>query len=368
MKPMDLLSPRAEAGPSLPRLDVVVEGLAAPSRLDWLATFAGLWIMTGLFIDAHQHLFLAVESFLNPWHMTMYSGAVFAAAVLGVTIWRNYPRAGSFWRAIPPGYSQSVVGVGVLLLGGALDFAWHATFGFEHQLDLLLSPPHLFLLTGLFFLITGPVRSALRRPDARNLIGQLPMLICLGLGFEIFQFVTQYGFYPEALMRDHPLAQPAFQRDQFVLSVFLFYRQALEIAIVIWQSLLLAAAALYLCVRKRLHFGALIVICVVEKLWIGGELSSDLMELLLVVLASIGAGVAGDLIVARLRPSARNANAFRLLAFVVPAAYFAAYFALAVPMFGGTWWDASFVFGSIAEAGLVGLCVSQLLLAGTQTA
>ena len=36
-------------------------------------------------------------------------------------------------------------------------------------------------------------------------------------------------------------------------------------------------------------------------------------------------------------------------------------------MFGGTWWDASFVFGSIAEAGLVGLCISQLFLAGSQT-
>ena len=53
--------------------------------------------------------------------------------------------------------------------------------------------------------------------------------------------------------------------------------------------------------------------------------------------------------------------------FVVPAAYFAAYFAFAVPLFGGTWWDASFVFGSIVEAGIVGVCVSQLLLAGSQT-
>jgi hypothetical protein len=362
----ELLSPRTQEAASLPRLDLTVEPSGGPTRLDWLVTVAALWIMTGLFIDAHQHLFLAVESFLNPWHMTMYSGAVFGAIVLGAEIARNYRRTGSFWKAIPAGYVQSVFGVAGLLLGGALDFVWHAVFGFEHQLDLLLSPPHLFLLTGLFFFITGPVRSALRRPDARNLVEQLPMLISLGLAFEILQFVTQYGFYPEALMRDHPLAQSAYQRDQFVLSVFLFYRQALEIAIVIWQSLLLAAAVLYLCVRRRLHFGALIVICVAAKLWIGGELSSDLLELLLVVLASIGAGLAGDFIVAKLRPSARNANAFRLLGFVVPAAYFAAYFALAVPMFGGTWWDASFVFGSIAEAGIVGLCISQLMLAGTQ--
>jgi hypothetical protein len=365
MNLVELLSPQTESRAALPRLERPVEPSSAPTALDWLVTVAALWIMTGLFIDAHQHLFLAVESFLNPWHMTMYSGAVFSAAVLGVAIARNYPGAGSFWKAIPTGYVQSVFGVAGLLLGGALDFAWHSVFGFEHQLDLLMSPPHLFLLAGLFFLITGPVRSALRRPDAPTLFQQLPMLICLGLAFEIIQFVTQYGFYPEALLRDHPLSQVAFQHEQFVLSVFLFYRQALEISIVVWQSLLLAAAVLYLCVRKRLAFGALIVICVVEKLWIGGELSSDLMELLLVILASAAAGLSGDVIVAKLRPGPRNPNAFRFLAFVVPAVYFAAYFALALPMFGGTWWDASWVFGSIAEAGIVGVCISQLFLAGS---
>ena len=368
MKLVDLLSSQREAAPSMPPVALVAERFGAPTRLDWLVTVAAVWITTGLFIDAHQHLFLAVESFLNPWHMTMYSGGLFAAAVLGLTIAQNYKRTASFWQAIPYGYVQSVFGVAALLLGGALDFVWHSIFGFEHQMDLLLSPPHLFLLTGLFFLITGPVRSALRRPDASNLVEQLPMLISLGLAFEIIQFVTQFGFYPEALMRDHPLPQTVYQSEQFVLSVFLFYRQALEMSIVIWQSVLLAAAVLYLAVRKRLYFGALIVICVVEKLWIGGELSRDLMELLLVVLASVAAGAVGDVLVTKLRPCARNANAFRLLGFVVPAAYFAAYFALAVPMFGGTWWDASFTFGSIAEAGIAGLCISQLLLAGSQTA
>jgi hypothetical protein len=364
MNLVELLSPQSEKRAAFPRLDRQVETSGAPTELDWLVTAAGVWIMSGLFIDAHQHLFLAVESFWNPWHLTMYSGAVFAAAVLAVAISRNYERNDSLWRAIPAGYVQSVFGVAGLLIGGALDVVWHSIFGFEHQLDLLMSPPHLFLLSGLFFLITGPVRSALGRPDAPTLLQQLPMLISLGLAFEIIQFVTQYGFYPEALMRDHPLSQIANQREQFVLSVFLFYRQALEISIVIWQSLLVAAAVLYLCVRKRLAFGAIMVICVAEKLWIGGELASGLTELLLVVLASLAAGLAGDVILKGLLPSARNPNALRLLGFVVPAAYFAAYFAFAIPMFGGTWWDASFVFGSIAEAGIVGLCVSQLLLAG----
>ena len=366
MEMRDSRSSRDEPERLDPRVDLPSDS-SAPSLLDWLVTLAAVWIMTGLFIDAHQHLFLAVESFLNPWHMTLYSGALFAAVVLGVTIAANYRRAGSFWKAIPFGYAQSVIGVAALLVGGALDALWHSIFGFEHQLDLLLSPPHLFLLSGLFFLITGPVRSGLGRADAKNLLEQLPMLVTLGLAFEILQFVTQYGFYPEALMRDHPLSQIEFHSEQFVLSVFLFYRQALEMAIVIWQSLLLAAAILYLCARKRLHFGALIIICVVVKLWIGGELSTDLREFLLVVLASISAGAIGDFLVAKLRPSLRNPNVFRLLGFIVPAAYFGAYFALAVPLFGGTWWDDSFLFGSIAEAGLAGLCVSQLFLAGSQS-
>ncbi|MBV8117564.1 MAG: hypothetical protein JOZ01_06275, partial [Candidatus Eremiobacteraeota bacterium] len=343
-----------------------MRGLASGTAgvLDWLITFAVTWTMTGLFIDAHEHLFETVETFLNPWHLTMYSGAVFAAAALAVATARNRRAGGSWWLAIPRGYRPSVIGVALLLLGGAVDSIWHAIFGFEHQLDLLLSPPHLVLLTGLFFLAVGPVRSGLARPPAARLIDQIPMLLSMGLAFEVIQFVMQIGFYPEALLRDRPLSQIVFAQEQFVLSVFLFYKQALEMMIVIWQSAMLAAAILYLAARTRLAFGALAIVCATEKLWVGGELSSDLPEFVLLILASIAAGLIGDLVVARFKPSLENANAFRLLGFVVPAAYLGAYFAFAVPMFGGTWWDASFLYGSIVLAGIVGICVSQLLIGG----
>ncbi len=108
--------------------------------------------MTGLFVDAHEHLFVAVDSFFNPWHVAMYSGGFFAGIVMIGAIAQNYRRTGSVREAIPDGYALSVFGVAGLLAGGAADFVWHAFFGFEHQLDLLLSPPHLFLLSGLFFL------------------------------------------------------------------------------------------------------------------------------------------------------------------------------------------------------------------------
>jgi len=337
----------------------------ADSALDWLMTLAAVWTMSGLFIDGHHHLFESVESFFNPWHVLMYSGGVFAIVVLLWTIWKNRRLGFPFWNAVPEGYQQSIVGVAFIIIGGAADLIWHAFFGFEHQLDLLVSPPHLVLLAALFFLVTGPVRSALVRADVPStLIAQLPMLICMGLALETLLFMTQIAFYPEALLRDHPLSQSVYHNDQFVLSAFLFYRQALEMITVIWQSVLLAAAVLYLVARTRLAAGALVVLCVAEKLWIAGDLSRDMLEFALVIASSIVAGIIGDILVARFRPALDSPNAFRALGFVVPAAYFGAYFVLAVPLFGGTWWNMTFVFGAIAEAGIAGLCLSQLFLAG----
>ena len=328
-------------------------------------TLAGIWTVSGLFIDGHHHLFESVESFFNPWHALMYSGGLFAIIVLLWTALKNQRTGHRFWYAVPEGYQQSMVGVAFIVIGGAADLIWHAFFGFEHQLDLLVSPPHLVLLTALFFVVTGPMRSALVRPDRpTTLLTQLPLLICTGLAAETILFMTQIAFYPEALMRDRPLSQIIYHNDQFVLSAFLFYRQALEMIIVIWQSVLLAASILYIAARFQTAAGAFIVLCVAEKLWIAGDLSRDLKEFLLVIIASVIAGAIGDLIAARMRPSLANANAFRVLGFVVPAAYFCAYFIAAVPFFGGTWWSMTFVFGAIAEAGIAGLCVAQLFLAG----
>ncbi len=336
--------------------------------LDWLMTFAGIWTISGLFIDGHHHLFESVESFFNPWHAIIYGGGFFGIVVLTWTALRNRRAGYPLWYAVPEGYQQSLVGVAFIIIGGIADMIWHAFFGFEHQLDLLVSPPHLVLLAALFFVVTGPVRSAFSRADRpATLLAQLPMLICMGLAAQTLQFMTQIAFYPEALMRDRPLSQIVYHNDQFVLSAFLFYRQSLEMIIVIWQSVLLAAIVLYVAARCRPAAGALIVLCVAEKLWIGADLSRDFKEFALVVSASAVAGAVGDIIVSRLRPSLERPNAFRLLGFIVPAAYFCAYFLIAVPIFGGTWWNMTFVFGAIVEAGIAGLCVSQLFLSGFST-
>ncbi len=98
------------------------------------------------------------------------------------------------------------------------------------------------------------------------------MLISLGLAIEIVQFVTQFGFYPEALLRDHPLSQVAFAREQFVLSVFLYYRQALELSIVlVAEPPARCRGACTLRFANGCTSARSIVLCVVVKLWVGAR-------------------------------------------------------------------------------------------------
>ena len=193
------------------------------------------------------------------------------------------------------------------------------------------------------------------------------MLICLGLAFEIVQFVTQYGFYPEALMRDHPLSQTAFpQRPVRAFSLPLLSSSAGNRDRHLAESLL-AAAVLYLscasgCTSARSSSSVSSRNC--------GSVASfpaTLTELLLIVLASIAAGLAGDFIVAKLRPSARNANAFRFLGLRRAGRVFRGILRAGRSDVRRNVVGREFCLRLDCRGGLVGLCTSQLLLAGTQT-
>ena len=54
-------------------------------------------------------------------------------------------------EAVPYGYGLALVALPLAALGGPGDFAWHAAYGFENQIDAPFSPTHqmLFLAGGL---------------------------------------------------------------------------------------------------------------------------------------------------------------------------------------------------------------------------
>jgi len=346
--------------------DRVRERPAPSLLLDWLMAIAGVGVVGGLYIDGHAHLFQPVESFFTPWHAMMYGGSVFAVAVFGVTIVRNMRAGYDLWHSVPPGYQQTLAALPLMFVGGALDMWWHSIYGFEQRLDTLVSPTHMILFVGMFFIFGGPLRAGLLRGTAaRSLIDQLPMLISLAMAIGVVQFVTQIAFYPEALMVDRPLSTHpgAYDENQLTIMVFTYYRQILGALVIIWQSLLLSGTMLYLALNVRLYAGALFTFAIFEKALLTGSISRWPSEMLLVTLCSALTGIVAEMLYAR-GVSCERPNTVRLFGAASPLAFYCAYFALAVPFFGGTWWDPSFLLGSIAYGGLSGLLVGQLYIGG----
>lgn len=124
------------------------------------------WIIAGLFLDGWSHQVDRPEDFFTPYHLLMYSG--FGAAVLfGIALGRREESSST-------GDRLTAVGVGLFAAGMVGDFAWHEIFGIEVDVEALLSPTHLLLMSGGLLLASAPARSALmwarssksRRPEA----------------------------------------------------------------------------------------------------------------------------------------------------------------------------------------------------------
>jgi hypothetical protein len=167
----------------------------ADGRFAWLVTGAHLWILTGLFLDGWFHINgPEFESFFTPWHGVLYSG-VLATIVVHVLEQRRH-------GGISPGYVPSLAGGLVVLTAGFLDGLWHTAFGVEADLNALLSPPHLLLITAGTLVFAGPLRAALRAPAGAA--GGLPTAISAAFVVTGLGFFTQYAspftqVYPASL-------------------------------------------------------------------------------------------------------------------------------------------------------------------------
>ena len=112
-----------------------------------------LWTVSGLYLDGWSHIADKPETFFTPWHGMLYSG--FLAGV----VWslREARRQGSV--AIDDRLSTA----GIIIFGAGMggDFLWHQLYGIEVDIEALVSPTHLLLMTGGILLASGPFRSAL---------------------------------------------------------------------------------------------------------------------------------------------------------------------------------------------------------------
>ena len=132
-----------------------------------------------------------------------------------------------------------------------------------------------------------------------------------------------------------------------------YVRQGFGAAGILIAATLLAGAVVFARRRGRLPFGAYTVLVAVPLI-----MATVLRDEYRFIPAAIGAGLLADLVV-RAWPPGRSRVGDALVAFLIPAMFFALYFAT-VAATGGLGWSVHLWLGAIVIAGIIGLFVDEL--------
>ncbi|MGY3567449.1 hypothetical protein [Sinomonas sp. RB5] len=160
---------------------------------DTVSLVAGLWLLTGTYVDGWAHNNLAhLETFFTPWHAVLYSGFAANAVWIGSLVWRRHRRGTRWADALPVGYGGAALGVALFLVSGVADLVWHSVFGIEQDIKALFSPSHLGLATGGFLILGAPFAAAAAAPPGRTTPARLTTaLVSAGLCGMVAIFILQ---------------------------------------------------------------------------------------------------------------------------------------------------------------------------------
>lgn len=316
-----------------------------------LLTLLGFTILTlGLFLDgwAHNHI-LKIDTFFTPYHGLLYGGFFFTAAVLYLSAFKNYLRKKSFSNLLPPGYNLSLIGCFFFFLAGIGDLIWHTLFGIEVNVEALLSPTHLLLVTSGIIIVAAPIRRALLSSFPQRFLPAISVLLTTSYIYAALAFFTQYA---------NPFVFPW---PAATSEVFLHfegqYAQSLGITSIILQSGLLMGFYLFLLKSfKNLPYGSLTLVLGLNVLMV-----SFLRDQYRFIPIAILTGFLADNLNILINPLAsRNFN-LRIFAFLVPVILYSLYY-FTLLLTDYVIWSVHLWTGSIFLAGISGLLISYLVV------
>ena len=272
---------------------------AAPAGglLPWLVVATSTWILTGLYLDGWSHIHRSgadAETFFTGWHELLYSGV---AAAVAAHVW-DARRAGG----LRPGYGLSLVGGLVVLLAGFVDMVWHTLLGVEADLDALLSPPHLLLITAGTLVFAGPLRATLRSGDLA-----LPTAFSAAFVVTGLSFFTQYA-NPFTHLYPVDGYTPVDGGTLSAATVSAGLGEVAGVAGVVVFAAMVGGSVAVLRSLGRLPAGALLVVVAVPPLFL-----TTLRDTLVLVPAALLAGLLVELGGRRLPPAPLAALACTLL-------------------------------------------------------
>ena len=111
--------------------------------------------------------------------------------------------------------------------------------------------------------------------------------------------------------------------------------------------------------RTTLPVGAITLILGLDgiAMIVAGSRNTPIDAQLSFIAVAVAAGIVGDVLLWRLRPSARRPLALRIIAVALPVTYFVLYFAVVDARYGFGW-TATFISGSVVLCGVIGLLLS----------
>lgn len=321
-------------------------------RFDLASALLAVWFMAGMFLDGWAHNNGRVDNtFFTPWHAVLYSGyAAVGALTVGAHL-RNVLKGYGWTRALPRGYMPSLAGVVLFGFGGLFDFFWHSTFGFEANIEALLSPAHLLLAAGALLFITGPLRAAWTRPKGSGWRDLLPAMLSLLFVLSLLTFFLQYAHFleePEWLAY-----RPSDSR---------FFVDMFGVVGMVVPGALIVGVTLFALRRWTLPFGMMtLLIGVSSTLMFFMRFGANENYPALLLVGPL-AGLFADVLLWRLRPSMERVGALRLFAFLVPFAMFLLHMVLlnaSTPL--GLWWKIHMWLGVPFVAGIAGFLLTFLV-------
>jgi hypothetical protein len=340
--------------PSRPLLERPRAGWSA----DLITIALGLWLIAGVFIDGYAHNFLrgTMESFFSPWHAILYSGFMAAAAWTTWLVAREVRRGHSGWNAIPIGYELGLLGVLIFGAGGIGDLIWHELFGIEADVAALLSPTHLFLLTGGTLVVTSPLRSGWatlgRKP---RFWAFLPTLLS---GFAALSFVSFFNLYGWGLTgvpdSNHYMDFLKQHGDE------LMFNYALRLAAMgsLFTNVVLMTLVLLLVRRWRIPFGTFMLIFALNTCCMSAI--NGLVEWF-GVLASAVSGWFADAFIARFDPSPIRVLELRWLSALLPLVIWGSHYTVRL-LTGGLPLEPEIWSGVTVMTALTGLVLGVLVV------
>ncbi len=320
---------------------------ASARRAHVITGLLGVLFTLGSHVDgwAHTHLTLGEEGFFTPWHGILYTGW------LGTGAWIYLHRH-------LPGYRLGLIGAIGFGVGGIFDLAWHTAFGIEVDMEALISPPHLLLVTMHLLMISTPLRAAWSSAMPRRVGWRefMPVALSLISCVALVTFITPY-----AVPFNDYLPSVLFSEGTFAAETR--FRLAQEGGMLTFFASVLIFVTPLLAVLKRWHppFGTATLVIGLSAV---GSMVVDplLLGAPILALSGIAAGLFADILIAELDPGPERRKPLLAFGALVPLPLVALSL-LAVEVEWGLGWGVNFVTGSMVIASSIGFGLALMVSA-----